>query len=208
MSTPESSVFQVIFQAARKEYENRTGTNFDQHPLIHQLQTCHSFESLISLLQGQAQTFDEFRSGDKVTLPSVIYESLCDIYVCQVVVDNDRNYDVLVNLFESVMIFLHRLEIYIKIPPSAAMTEIVVKILVELLSTLALAAKQMSKKVAGRNEIETVLQRLDRLTQDEARTTAAQTFQVVYGLVQNMRAVMDGERSLTFVYHSQFPEYL
>ena len=39
-----------------------------------------------------------------------------------------------------------------------------------------------------------MLHRLDRLTQDEARTTAAQTLEVVYGLVQNMRAVMDSER--------------
>ena len=35
------------------------------------------------------------------------------------------------------------------------------------------------KKVRGENEIEAALQRLDRLTQDEVRTTAAQTLQVV-----------------------------
>jgi hypothetical protein len=52
------------------------------------------------------------------------------------------NFDGLVDLFESITIFLHRLDIYIKIPPTAAMTEIVVNILVELLFTLALAAKQ------------------------------------------------------------------
>ncbi|KAH9965039.1 hypothetical protein BGW80DRAFT_1255032 [Lactifluus volemus] len=179
MNAPESSVFQVLFQAAWKEYENRTGTNFDQHPLIHQLQTCHSFESLISLLQGQAQTFDEFRSGEKVGA------------------HEGGNYNDLVNLFESIAIFLRRLEIYIKIPPTAAMTEIVVKILVELLTTLALAAKQMNQKAVGRIEIETVLERLDRLTQDEARTTAAQTFQVVYGLVQNMTVVMDDFKAST-----------
>ena len=39
-----------------------------------------------------------------------------------------------------------------------------------------------------------VLQRLDRLTQEEARITAAQTLEVVYGLIQNMRVVMDGEQ--------------
>jgi len=39
-----------------------------------------------------------------------------------------------------------------------------------------------------------VLQRLGRLTDDEARTTAAQTLEVVYGLVQNIRVVMDGEQ--------------
>jgi hypothetical protein len=41
--------------------------------------------------------------------------------------------------------------------------------------------------------MEAVLQRLDRLTQDEARTTAAQTLEVIYGLVQNMRVVIDGK---------------
>ena len=50
------------------------------------------------------------------------------------------------------------------------------------------------KKLFGENDVEVVLQRLDRLTQDEARTTAAQTLEVVYGLVQNMTVVLDGER--------------
>ena len=40
---------------------------------------------------------------------------------------------------------------------------------------------------------EAVLQRLDRLTQAEARITVAQTLEVVHGLVQSMRVVMDGE---------------
>ena len=52
---------------------------------------------------------------------------------------------------------------------------------------------KLVKKLLGENEVEAVLQRIDRLTLDEARTTAAQTLEVVYGLVQNMRAVIDGE---------------
>jgi hypothetical protein len=40
--------------------------------------------------------------------------------------------------------------------------------------------------------VEAVLQRLDRLTQEEARTTATQTLEVVYGLVKNIKVVMDG----------------
>jgi len=47
--------------------------------------------------------------------------------------------------------------------------------------------------ILGGNEVESVLQRLDRLTLDESRATATQTFDVVHGLVQNMRVVMDGE---------------
>jgi hypothetical protein len=42
------------------------------------------------------------------------------------------------------------------------------------------------KKLFGEKDIEAVLQRLDRLTQDEARTAAAETLKVVYGLVQEM----------------------
>jgi hypothetical protein len=50
----------------------------------------------------------------------------------------------------------------------------------------------------GEKNVEAVLQRLDRLTQDEARTTAAETLEVVHGLVQNMRVVMDGEQVLSY----------
>ncbi len=96
------------------------------------------------------------------------------------------------------------------------MTEVIVKIMLELLSVLALASKQIkqgrfskraitfilsmtqcavenfTKKLLGESEIETVLQRLDRLTQDEARMTIAQTFGVVHGLVANVKAVIEG----------------
>jgi hypothetical protein len=58
-------------------------------------------------------------------------------------------------------------------------------------------AVKLIKKLWGEKEVEAVLQRLDRLTQDEARTTAAQTLEVVYGLAQNVRVVMDGEATLS-----------
>ena len=52
------------------------------------------------------------------------------------------------------------------------------------------------KKLLGENDVEAILQRLDRLTLDEARTTAAQSLETIYGLVQDMRMVMDGEQVL------------
>jgi hypothetical protein len=52
---------------------------------------------------------------------------------------------------------------------------------------------KLVKKLLGENRVEAVLERLDRLTIDEARTTGAKTLEVVYGLVQNMSAVMNGE---------------
>jgi len=53
-----------------------------------------------------------------------------------------KSYDALVDLFESFESFLRRLDIYTKMPPTTAMTEIIVKILVELLFTISLAIKQ------------------------------------------------------------------
>jgi hypothetical protein len=50
-----------------------------------------------------------------------------------------------VDLLESIEHFLKRLDIYTKVPPTPAMTEIVVKIIVELLSALALATKQIKQ---------------------------------------------------------------
>ena len=53
------------------------------------------------------------------------------------------SYDALVDLLESIEHLLYPLDIYTQIPPTVAMTEILVKILVELLSTLALATKEV-----------------------------------------------------------------
>jgi hypothetical protein len=51
-------------------------------------------------------------------------------------------------------------------------------------------------KFRGEKDIEATIQRLDRLTLDEGRATAAQTLEVVYGLVQHRKAIMDGEYSI------------
>jgi hypothetical protein len=53
---------------------------------------------------------------------------------------------------------------------------------------------KLLKKLFGEKEIEAVVQRLERLTQEEARMTAAQTLHVVHGLIENTRVVMDGEK--------------
>jgi hypothetical protein len=101
------------------------------------------------------------------------------------------------------------------------MGKVIVEILVELLSAIALVTKQIKqkrpreyvlgyrsswsnsiavkliKKLLGEKDVEEVLHRLDRLTMDEARNTGAQTLEVVYGLVANMRLVLDGEMTLS-----------
>ena len=50
------------------------------------------------------------------------------------------------------------------------------------------------KKLFGGNYDQMVLERFDRLTPDEGRITASQILKVAYGLVHNLRVVMDGEQ--------------
>ena len=54
-------------------------------------------------------------------------------------------------------------------------------------------AVKFVKKFFKEKDIEAVLEGLERLTQNEVRTTAVHALAVVHGLVQNMREFMDGE---------------
>ena len=56
------------------------------------------------------------------------------------------NCDALIDLLESIEHFLNRLDIYTRIPPTPAMDEIVVKILVELISTLGLVTEELKQR--------------------------------------------------------------
>jgi hypothetical protein len=73
-----------------------------------------------------------------------------DTQTYQVVKGVNDSYDVLIDLLESIEHFLHRLDIYTKIPPTVGMTEMVFKILVELLSTLAVVTKQINARKVKR----------------------------------------------------------
>ena len=65
---------------------------------------------------------------------------ICNLH--QAIEDISTSYDALVDIFESFESFLRRLDIYTKIPSTTAISEIIVKILIELLSTISLAIQQ------------------------------------------------------------------
>jgi hypothetical protein len=139
----------------------------------------------------------------------------------QAAIGISASYDALLDLFECVANFLNRLHIYTdKIPLSPMISDIVVKIMSEVFAVLALATKQVkqgrlskwtvtyraslteritekfAKKLLGERDIEAVLQRLDRLTQEEARMTAANTLEVVHGLFNNLKEVINSAPAL------------
>jgi hypothetical protein len=68
-----------------------------------------------------------------------------DIQLYQAIKGVKESYDALVELLESIEHFLYRLDIYTKITATVAMTEMLVKILLELLSALALATKEVKQ---------------------------------------------------------------
>jgi len=122
----------------------------------------------------------------------------------------------LVDLFERVENFFRRLESYTEVRPTVAMTDIIVKIMVEILSILGIATKEIKqgraselivrvqliltdvclekyvKKLLGKNEIEDSLKRLDTLTQEEARMAIAEIMRVTQNVDNNVKVVLEG----------------
>ena len=66
-ATPASSSsnFQFIFNTALKAYEKKTKRDLLAHPLVSQLQTCDSPESVLAVLQGQVDDLDQARENDE-----------------------------------------------------------------------------------------------------------------------------------------------
>jgi hypothetical protein len=61
----------------------------------------------------------------------------------QAVRDVGTSYDAIVDLLETIEHLINQLDIYTRVPPTGAMAEMLVKIIVELISTLALVTKQI-----------------------------------------------------------------
>ena len=55
-------------------------------------------------------------------------------------------------------------------------------------------AEKFVRRLSEWNNEEMALEKLDQLTPDEARMTAGQILEIVYGLVEKTRVVMDGEQ--------------
>jgi hypothetical protein len=55
--------------------------------------------------------------------------------------------------------------------------------------------EKLVRKLIGEKKMEAMVQRLDRLTQNEARQTVAQILKVVHGLVENVKVVIKGEQN-------------
>jgi hypothetical protein len=76
----------------------------------------------------------------------VIYRYPCDTQANQVANGVISSFDSLIDLLESIEQFVNRLSIYTRIPLTSQMVDMVVKIIVELLSILALVTKELKQR--------------------------------------------------------------
>jgi hypothetical protein len=189
----------------------------DQHSIL--FVCAYSYVSLQTPFQPTKAIFvgiDVLLSVRVTLLPVGL---LCPIYLCQAAVGVGESYDALDDLFERVANFLTRFHVYTeKIPQSPTMSNIMVKIMTEVLSVLALATKHINqgrfskwpiicrssvanrgiekfmKRLLGERRVEATLQRLDRLTQEEGLMTGVRTLEVVHGLSDDLKVVRDGKK--------------
>jgi hypothetical protein len=78
-----------------------------------------------------------------------------------------ESYDALVDIFKCIENLLRRLSIYIEIPPTPVMTDMVIKIMAELITVLALATRQMKQ---GRFSMSALENNYSRLTLSQRNT--------------------------------------
>lgn len=60
-----SSQFQSIFDAALKEYSQKTGKDIVTDPITARLRCCTSPDAVLDVLQEEAQAFNDFRNGNR-----------------------------------------------------------------------------------------------------------------------------------------------
>ncbi|KAH9073586.1 hypothetical protein EDB83DRAFT_83958 [Lactarius deliciosus] len=212
-TSTSSSNFQSIFNAALKAYEKKTKKDLLAHPLAAQLQSCNSPADILLVLQDNVKELDQSRSADErlsrwlnptidvlYAFSATLGEGVGLVFSPAKVIfagagvlllaakDVEAGQDALVDLFERIENFFKRLESYTAVRPTDVMTDMIIKIMIEVLNIFAIATKEMKqsrakkylKKLIGKKEIEDALKRLDKLTQEEAHMAAAEILRLTH----------------------------
>ena len=86
-------------------------------------------------------------------------------YISQAVKDVRATQETLADLFDRMKYFFMRLETYIAVRPTAAMTEIIVQIMVEVISILGIVTKEIGQGRFSMPFLVDILSRFDILMQ-------------------------------------------
>ncbi|KAH8990433.1 hypothetical protein EDB86DRAFT_2831193 [Lactarius hatsudake] len=186
--------FQPILDAALTDYTKQVGIDLVTHSLADGLRSCGSPDDVLKLLEDKANEFKDFRDGNRkllnwlrpvvyvvhslsavlgasITLAKAIFAGV-DVLIATAS-SVSSSYDALVELFECLGNFLKRLQIYTDLPLTHPMREISVKIMVELLSVLALATKQVKQGRFSSTLRREIRKEASRGKRDRGRATQA-----------------------------------
>jgi hypothetical protein len=73
-------------------------------------------------------------------IDNIVGDDDCD---CQAAKDVDSSQDMLIDIFLRIENFFKRLESYTEVQPTVAMTDLILKIIIEVLSILAIATEEI-----------------------------------------------------------------
>ncbi|KAH8995230.1 hypothetical protein EDB86DRAFT_1183432 [Lactarius hatsudake] len=210
MSSPSQTIsppsnLKLMLDVALDEYKKKTGDDLFAHWLADELQTCESVDAVLDILRDQAKAFGRSGNqklmkwidplvhvlytfsgalGDGVSLlfppAKVIFTGVGVLLVAAK--DVRASHSAIIDLFERIESFFKRLEVYTEISLTTGMVEVLVKIVIELLSILSTATKEVKRrraklffrKLLGRTDIKDALNRLDVLIQEESQMAMAQ----------------------------------
>ncbi|KAH9080600.1 hypothetical protein EDB83DRAFT_998212 [Lactarius deliciosus] len=223
-----TSNFISIFEVAAKKYKKLTKQDLNTHPFSVVFDSCDSPDTVLDVFRKQAEIFDEIRKDNEkliqwldpmvhvlFTFSATLGEGVGLTFAPAKVIftgvgvlltaakDAIASYDTLASLFEQMQGFLQRLGVYSGVPLTPAMTEVLGKIMAEVLFIFALVTKEMKqsrfkiylKRLVGWTDIEDALKRLDMLTQEEMRMAVARNLEVTHNVDNNVRAIKEGTLS-------------
>ncbi|KAN0132855.1 hypothetical protein V8E53_009220 [Lactarius tabidus] len=219
-STP-SPDFRPIFEAALEKYKKRTKDVAD-HSLAEQITSCTSSNAVLTVLQTQIQTFDPSSSTKEMWTSKLdttitvlfafsglvngvagpLFPPAAAIFtgigaLLQAVKDVRATQDTLVKMFGRINSFFTRLEKYIAIKPTDSMKAIIVDIMVEVISILGIATKEIKegrikkffKRFFGINRLGDALQRLEDVRAEEVLMAGAETLTIAHRIDADVQGV-------------------
>ncbi len=75
----------------------------------------------------------------------------CNTYISQAAKDVRASQDTLIDVFERIEMFFHRLDVYTQVPRTNEMMGLIIQIMVEVLSILGLATKEIKQGRMSKN---------------------------------------------------------
>ncbi|KAH9003750.1 hypothetical protein EDB86DRAFT_2826327 [Lactarius hatsudake] len=169
------SQFETILGTALGEYKNKTGNDLLDNWLAKELQSRDSVDTILDIIQHQAEAFDKFRYDDE-KLMKWIGPSVRVLYKISATLSGGvdmalpsakavfagigvllaegkgvrENYHALAPLFQRIDFLLRRLGVQTRISPTEDLVKIHVKIAAEVLCILSIATKdaQQSRRKA------------------------------------------------------------